>query len=99
MASSSILLRGKSPSIVRPARWMGRPGSCAPTIVVDVADWVPRKLAVLRCHRTQMGPTNPFAQIDQVQARRWLGIEHFRRSPISLVASVLERIGSPVVSS
>ena len=70
-----------------------------PTIVVDVADWVPRKLAALRCHRTQMGPTNPFAQIDQVQARRWLGIEHFRLSPISLVASVLERIGSPVVSS
>jgi N-acetylglucosamine malate deacetylase 2 len=70
-----------------------------PTIVIDVGDWVPRKLAALRCHRTQMGPTNPFAQIDQIEARRWLGIEHFRRAPISLVGSVLERIGDPVVSS
>ncbi len=34
-----------------------------------------------------------------IQARRWLGIEHFRRAPISLVGSVLERIGDPVVSS
>jgi N-acetyl-1-D-myo-inositol-2-amino-2-deoxy-alpha-D-glucopyranoside deacetylase len=70
-----------------------------PTIVVDVADWVPRKLAALRCHRTQMGPTNPFAHIDQADARRWLGLEHFRRAPISLVESVLERIGDRVVSS
>jgi LmbE family N-acetylglucosaminyl deacetylase len=64
-----------------------------PTISVDVADWVPRKLAALRCHRTQMGPTNPFAQIDQLEARRLLGLEHFRRAPISPVESVLERIG------
>ena len=27
--------------------------------VVDVRDWVPRKLAALRCHRTQMGAEQP----------------------------------------
>jgi hypothetical protein len=46
-----------------------------------------------------MGPTNPFARIDQIEARRWLGIELFRRAPISQVESVLEGIGDPVVSS
>jgi N-acetyl-1-D-myo-inositol-2-amino-2-deoxy-alpha-D-glucopyranoside deacetylase len=70
-----------------------------PTLTVDVREWVPRKLAALRCHRTQMGATNPFARIDQVEARRWLGIEHFRRASISPEDSVLERIGQPVVSS
>ena len=70
-----------------------------PTFAVDVRDWVPRKLEALRCHRTQMGPTNPFARIDQTAARRWLGIEHFRRAPFSPNESILERIGEPVVSS
>src|SRR5690349_24105742 len=27
----------------------------------DVRDWVPRKLAAVRCHRTQLGPSNPWA--------------------------------------
>jgi N-acetyl-1-D-myo-inositol-2-amino-2-deoxy-alpha-D-glucopyranoside deacetylase len=70
-----------------------------PTLIVDVGDWVPRKLAALRCHRTQMGPTNPFARIDQAEARRWLGVEHFRRAPGSAAAAVLECIGEPVASS
>ena len=54
-------------------------GAKPPTFVVDVRDWVPRKLAALRCHRTQMGPDNPFAWIDEDEARRWLGVEQFRR--------------------
>ena len=33
-----------------------------PSFIVDVRDWVPRKLAALLCHRTQMGADNPFAQ-------------------------------------
>ena len=70
-----------------------------PTLMVDVREWIPRKLAALRCHRTQMGPSNPFARIDHVEARRWLGIENFRRASISPADSVLERIGQPVVSS
>ena len=39
------------------------------TFVIDVRDWVPRKLAALSCHRTQMGPDNPFARIDAAEAR------------------------------
>ena len=69
-----------------------------PTLTVDVRDWVPRKLAALRCHRTQMGPANPFARLDQAEARRWLGVEHFRRAPGSPAAAVLERMGEPVVA-
>ena len=70
-----------------------------PTFVVDVRDWVPRKLAALRCHRTQMGPDNPFARIDEGQARRLLGIEHFRRAPTdSRWESIIEQLGEPVPS-
>ena len=62
--------------------------------VVDVRDWVPRKLAALRCHRTQMGPNNPFAWIDDDEARRWLGIEQFRRAPHrrAPACSILEQL-------
>ena len=53
-----------------------------PTFVVDVSDWTARKLEALRCHRTQVGADNPFQWIDAEQARRFLGMEYFRRSPI-----------------
>jgi LmbE family N-acetylglucosaminyl deacetylase len=61
-----------------------------PTFVIDVRDWVPRKLAALRCHRTQMGPNNPMAWIDDDEARRWLGVEQFRRA-------ALEAAGEPML--
>jgi LmbE family N-acetylglucosaminyl deacetylase len=65
-----------------------------PSFVVDVRDWVPRKLAALRCHRTQMGPTNPMAWIDDEQARRWLGVEQFRRAPLQAAGDpLLEHLG------
>src|SRR5215468_11258190 len=65
-----------------------------PTLVVDVRDWVPRKLAALRCHRTQIGPNNPVSWIDDEQARLWLGTEHFRRATLEATgAPVLEHIG------
>ena len=68
--------------------------------VVDVRPWVGRKLAALRCHRTQMGPHNPFAWIDEDEARRWLGFEHFRRSPLATSRQgLLEPLGEPVPSS
>ena len=69
------------------------------TFVVDVRDWVPRKLAALGCHRTQIGPNNPFARINEGQARRLLGLEHFRRAPTeSRWESIIERLGEPVPS-
>jgi len=48
--------------------------------VIDVRDWAVRKLAALPLHRTQMGPNNPMAWIDEDEARRWLGVEQFRRA-------------------
>ncbi len=72
-----------------------------PTFSIDVRDWVPRKLAALRCHRTQMGLNNPIAWIDIEEARRWLGVEYFRRSPLPSASDdpVLEQFGEPVASS
>ena len=71
-----------------------------PTFVIDVRAWVPRKLAALGCHRTQIGPTHPFARLDETQARRLLGVEHFRRAPTeSRWESIIERMGEPVPST
>lgn len=67
----------------------------APTLKVEVADWVPRKLAALRCHRTQMGSAHPFDRLDQADARRWLGVEHFHRAPDPTGEPVLERLIQP----
>jgi LmbE family N-acetylglucosaminyl deacetylase len=65
-----------------------------PTFVIDVRDWVPRKLAALRCHRTQMGPNNPMAWIDEAEARQWLGLEQFRRAPLEGSGdAMLEHLG------
>jgi LmbE family N-acetylglucosaminyl deacetylase len=74
--------------------------AAAPTFVVDVGDWVARKLEALRRHRTQMGPHNPFGWLDEQQARRWLGIEQFRRAPIATSReSVFEQLGKKGVGS
>jgi len=70
-----------------------------PTLTVDVRDWAVRKLEALRCHRTQVGPPNPFACIEQADARRWLGVELFRRAPNGSRDTMMEQIGEPVLSS
>jgi len=70
------------------------------TLLVNVRDWAPRKLAAIRCHQSQTGPHDPFAFLSDDEARQWLSVEHFHRaagSPLS--ASVLELIGEPVTSS
>src|SRR5258707_5893384 len=65
-----------------------------PSFVIDVRDWAVRKLAALRCHRTQMGPNNPMAWIDEDEARRWLGVEQFRRAPLDAAGDpMLEMLG------
>jgi LmbE family N-acetylglucosaminyl deacetylase len=77
-----------------------------PTVTVDVRPWIATKLAALRCHHTQMGPRNPLAWIDEEDARRWLGTEHFHRlqaasntdlpccSATGAKAGLLEQIGA-----
>jgi N-acetyl-1-D-myo-inositol-2-amino-2-deoxy-alpha-D-glucopyranoside deacetylase len=65
-----------------------------PSFVIDVRDWVPRKLAALRCHRTQVGPNNPVLWIDDDEARQWLGTEQFRRAPLDAAGDpLLEHFG------
>jgi len=66
-----------------------------PTVVVDVSDWVQRKIAAVLCHRTQMGIDNPFARLDPADARRWLGTEQFRRLEPQTGCSLLEPLGEP----
>jgi LmbE family N-acetylglucosaminyl deacetylase len=64
-----------------------------PTITVDVANWVPRKLAAILCHRSQMVDGHPFAELHDDDARRLLGVEHFHRADIETRAQpVLERL-------
>lgn len=66
-----------------------------PTFTVDVKDWVPRKLAALHCHKTQMGPNNPMAWLNEEEARRWLGVEFFRREVIEGTSTaMLEQLGN-----
>jgi LmbE family N-acetylglucosaminyl deacetylase len=64
-----------------------------PTVVVDVRDWVPRKVAAVLCHRTQMGADNPLVRLGPDDARRWLGTEQFRRLEPRTGCSLLEQIG------
>ena len=66
-----------------------------PSFVVDVRNWVPRKLKALQCHRTQMGADNPFGQIGGADAERLLGIEQFRRAQPETGLSLLEPLGHP----
>ncbi|MGB7219571.1 MAG: PIG-L deacetylase family protein [Vicinamibacterales bacterium] len=70
-----------------------------PSFTVDVHDWVPRKLAALRCHRSQLGEDNPFAWLDEVDARRCLGVEQFRRARPHSGTSLLEPIGQRVMKT
>ena len=67
------------------------------TFTIDVRPWIGKKLASLRCHRTQMGANNPIAWIDEDDARRWLGTEYFRRATIAgRDESPLEELGEAV---
>jgi LmbE family N-acetylglucosaminyl deacetylase len=69
-------------------------GAKPPTVVVHVEDWVPRKVAAIRCHDSQMTAGHPFASIEIIEARRWLGTEYFRRAPIlDRGGTLLEEMG------
>jgi len=70
-------------------------GAKPPTFSVNVRGWVARKLAALRCHRTQMGRDNPIAWIGDDDARTLLGLEYFRREGLTRL-DALEAIGEPI---
>lgn len=70
------------------------------TLVVDVRAWTGRKLAALRCHRTQMGARNPIAWVDEAGMCRWLGTEHFRRVAVGgRTASALDQLANPAAAA
>jgi N-acetyl-1-D-myo-inositol-2-amino-2-deoxy-alpha-D-glucopyranoside deacetylase len=92
--------RARSGAASRPSLWgisadVFGYKAAPPTIVVDVSAWAPRKLAALRAHRTQVGLASPFTWIDDNDARRLLGVEHFHRAPLaSTGGDVLETLRS-----
>jgi LmbE family N-acetylglucosaminyl deacetylase len=70
-------------------------GKYAPpaSLEVDVRDWVPRKMAAICAHETQMGTSHPFSALSPDDARRWLGREFFRRLDLpSIDTTVLETL-------
>jgi LmbE family N-acetylglucosaminyl deacetylase len=75
-------------------------GALPSPIAIDVRDVAVRKLAALRCHRTQMGGRNPIAWVDEHEMRRWLGIEQFRRAALGAKAApILELLSEPEATS
>ena len=56
-------------------------GAEPPTLVVDVAAFAARKLAALRCHRTQLAE-DVLSLMSDEDAVRLLATEHFHRAPI-----------------
>jgi LmbE family N-acetylglucosaminyl deacetylase len=53
-----------------------------PTLILDVSAAAPRKLAALRCHRTQL-EHEALERLPDETAARVLGIEHFHRAEIA----------------
>jgi LmbE family N-acetylglucosaminyl deacetylase len=70
--------------------------AASPDLVIDVTPWVSRKLFAIRCHESQMGAVDPLSLIDEADAVRWLGTEHFHRAPINngTRAGLLEQLVS-----
>jgi LmbE family N-acetylglucosaminyl deacetylase len=67
------------------------------SLEAHVEDWVPRKLAAISAHRSQMGAGHPFSQMAAAEARRLLGVECFRRAVIAgRPESVLEQLCTPI---
>lgn len=65
-----------------------------PTLVVDVGAYAARKLAALQCHRTQVRG-GAIARLDEGDARRLLGIEHYRRADVgSRAEAFIEWLGT-----
>jgi N-acetyl-1-D-myo-inositol-2-amino-2-deoxy-alpha-D-glucopyranoside deacetylase len=52
-----------------------------PTLTIDVRTYAARKLAALRCHRTQLAD-DALDLLSDEEARRLLGLEHFRRANV-----------------
>jgi len=60
------------------------------TATIDVHPFLDRKLAALRCHRTQLASDNTFAMLTPELAAEFLGVEHFRRYPNNGNGQIME---------
>jgi N-acetyl-1-D-myo-inositol-2-amino-2-deoxy-alpha-D-glucopyranoside deacetylase len=70
----------------------------APTLIADVGRFADRKLNALRCHQSQVEGT-ALDDLDERDAARFLGTEHYRRADVGSRADVfIERLGIPVSS-
>jgi len=69
-----------------------------PTLVVDARVYADRKLAALRCHRSQIDAQSPFTWLTAEQAGRLLGREYFVRSTVgSQAPAFIEAFASTAV--
>lgn len=67
-------------------------GAEPPTLIVDASAYAARKLAALRCHRSQLLANGPVTLMSEQDAPRLLGIEHFHRARVGASgASFLDR--------
>jgi LmbE family N-acetylglucosaminyl deacetylase len=75
-------------------------GSMAPppTLILDAAPFAGRKLAALRCHRSQV-EGGPLDRLEEHVAARFFGTEHYRRADVgSRAEAFIERLGVPVAA-
>jgi LmbE family N-acetylglucosaminyl deacetylase len=68
----------------------------APTLVVKAGEFAGRKLAALRCHRTQF-EGSALEYVSEQDAAGLLGTEHYRRAEVGSRDDVfIERFGTPI---
>jgi LmbE family N-acetylglucosaminyl deacetylase len=56
--------------------------AAAPTLVIEAGEFAARKLAAIRCHRTQLDGDDALDLLSDAEAIRLLGTEHFRRARV-----------------
>ena len=66
-----------------------------PTLTIDVRAWAARKMAALRCHRTQIAG-DALDLLSEEEACRLLGVEYYRRADVgSRDDAFIERLAAP----
>ncbi|MEZ5285697.1 MAG: PIG-L family deacetylase [Vicinamibacterales bacterium] len=67
----------------------------APTVTIDAGAFARRKLAALRCHRSQVDG-DVLDRLPEADAARVLGVEHYRRAEVGARGETLiDRLGRP----
>ena len=70
-----------------------------PTMVFHSGRFAERKLAALRCHRSQVAG-GPFDHLDPAEAEALLGVEHYRRADVGSTApAFIERLAGSTLET